>query len=368
MLIPTRELIGDSRVIVSKHVLLFLVVSVIALCGNADARFLHGGGTANGWQKLLIGAGGTSTGIDIQCDQGVGACSNSGTTTKVVRVDTHGAYVYGSNNCPQSFATCWNQLVTSASMPTSDPVNTAGGCTNSINGTCIPYEVRIAPSNTNIAYMMLNGYMYVTTNLKSAAIAWTNLSGFSRITTGWGGIGGSTTRLWAPYMAIDPQNSNVVYVGTPQSGVFYTTNGGTTWTQISTGTIPAGASNVGGGGQGGGNMFFFDPSDGTGNTVFVTSYGTGVYRCTSAATTPSCAETSTSGMPTTHINGAMSSGGKLYIVANNGGSDQSLYIYTGGGSGTWSTTTAGAAYQCHRDQSGKQQQYRHPKRSRSDGL
>ena len=34
-------------------------------------------------------------------------------------------------------------------------------------------------------------------------------------------------------MAIDPNNPNVVYVGTPQNGLFVTTNGGATWQSVS---------------------------------------------------------------------------------------------------------------------------------------
>ena len=34
-------------------------------------------------------------------------------------------------------------------------------------------------------------------------------------------------------MAIDPNNSNVAYVGTVQNGLFVTTDGGTTWSSVS---------------------------------------------------------------------------------------------------------------------------------------
>ena len=34
-------------------------------------------------------------------------------------------------------------------------------------------------------------------------------------------------------MAVDPENPNVVYVGTPQNGLFVTTNGGATWQSVS---------------------------------------------------------------------------------------------------------------------------------------
>src|SRR5437868_12482541 len=48
-----------------------------------------------------IGAGGQLTRVDIQCDQGVGVCNNSGTTTMVVRADSYGAYEWCNNKWVQ---------------------------------------------------------------------------------------------------------------------------------------------------------------------------------------------------------------------------------------------------------------------------
>ena len=39
-------------------------------------------------------------------------------------------------------------------------------------------------------------------------------------------------------MAIDPNNPNMVYVGTPQNGLFVTTNGGASWQSVS--AVPVG--------------------------------------------------------------------------------------------------------------------------------
>ena len=39
--------------------------------------------------------------------------------------------------------------------------------------------------------------------------------------------------MYGQKMAIDPNNPNIVYVGTPLNGLFVTTNGGTTWQSVS---------------------------------------------------------------------------------------------------------------------------------------
>jgi len=40
-------------------------------------------------------------------------------------------------------------------------------------------------------------------------------------------------RTFGQKMDVDPNNPNVVYVGTPQNGLFVTTDGGTTWQSVS---------------------------------------------------------------------------------------------------------------------------------------
>ena len=85
-------------------------------------------------------------------------------------------------------------------------------------------------------------------------------------------------------MAVDPNNPNVVYVGTPQNGLFVTTNGGATWQSVS--AVPAkpnGSSGVYPGITG----ILFDPAlggttGGNTNTIFASSYGNGVYESTNA--------------------------------------------------------------------------------------
>src|SRR5205823_6069132 len=105
---------------------------------------------ANNWQTLKVGAGGYLTGIDIAPDG-----------TMVVRTDTYGAYVWNGSQ--------WQQLVTSTSMPAA---NVSIGNNEGV------YEIKIAPSDTNIFYMEYLGDVY-RSNDKGAS--WT-LTAFSHVT------------------------------------------------------------------------------------------------------------------------------------------------------------------------------------------
>src|SRR5690349_12901004 len=85
------------------------------------------------WKPVNIGGGGWVVGLDIAPDG-----------TMVAKTDTYGAYIWNGS--------LWQQLATAQSMPSdlfySSPV----------------YEIRIAPSNSNIFYMLMNDGMYKTTN------------------------------------------------------------------------------------------------------------------------------------------------------------------------------------------------------------
>lgn len=311
----------------------WIILALCLLIGPANAgtfAIFQTYGNFQGWQTFKLGAGGNSTGIDIECDGGYGQCNNSGTTTKVVRVDTYGAYVSVANGP-------WQQLVSTTSLPSGDPMNVPmTACFNAIGNLCGIYEIRSAPSNTNIAYMMLNGYLYKTTNLKSGSSAtWSAVSGFTRCTscdpTSDAPEGGNS-RFFGPKMAIDPANPNNVIVCTTSSGCFEATDG-ETFSHITGLTDSSGT---------GGMLALFDPSSTSGGstpTFYISSYGTGVYKCTGGlSSSPPC--TLTTSTPTTHWFMTITSGGKVYLVANNGGTDQTLYSYTG--SGSWASVSTGS--------------------------
>ena len=103
---------------------------------------------SSNWQVMKVGAGGWATSLDEAADG-----------TIVVRTDTNGAYLWNG--------TSWQQLVTSASMPAAfiaaNPVSSGQGV----------YEIQMAPSNSNIMYMMFDGDVFVSTN---KGTTWTQTS------------------------------------------------------------------------------------------------------------------------------------------------------------------------------------------------
>jgi hypothetical protein len=252
-----------------------------------------------GWKTLKIGAGGLITGINIASDG-----------TKVVRTDTYGAYVWDVG------ASTWKQVLTTHSMPASD-VNL--GSANGI------YEIAIAPSLTSRLYMLFNGYVYRSENRGSN---WSR-TGFARVT----GINpNGPTRAFGHYMAVDPANPDVVYVGTPSNGFWTTSNGGTSWSRVmSVGTATAPSEQR----DGGGHLIAFDPassvSGGVTQAIYVSTYGTGVYRSTNGGGS----WTLTIGTPTTHRHLIVDQNGVGWMTDNSGnvykGSNGSWSIVAGAG-------------------------------------
>src|ERR1700722_12640857 len=248
------------------------------------------GGTAvvdpvasNTWQALDVGAGGFVRGIDIAPNG-----------TMVARTDTYGAYLWNGSK--------WVQLVTSTSMPAAfvaanvDSGNTGQGV----------YEIQVADSNTQIFYMMYDGYVFKSTN---QGTTWTQTS-FAQVSA-------NPNDNFAQYgqkMAVDPNNPNIVYVGTPLKGLFVTTNGGTTWQQVS--QVPVSALDSNGDGDSPGiTGILFDPAiggvvNGVTQTIFAESNGNGVYESTNGG----ASWAKLSGGPTTVTNAAVSSTGVYYAT------------------------------------------------------
>ena len=166
---------------------------------------------SNTWQTLDVGAGGFVRGIDIAPNG-----------TMVARTDTYGAYLWNG--------TKWVQLVTSTGMPAAfvaanvDSGNTGQGV----------YEIQIADSNTQIFYMMYDGYIFKSTN---QGTTWTQTS-FAQVTANPNDNFGQ----YGQKMAVDPNNPNIVYVGSGEGlhrpdlsvgdGIYKSTDAGATWTHL----------------------------------------------------------------------------------------------------------------------------------------
>lgn len=199
------------------------------------------------WAPISIDGGGYVTGMDFASDG-----------TIVARTDTFGCYVRNSSS------TVWSRLLTTSSMP----ANTFGF--NSSGNWVTPagvFEIRIAPSNSQILYLLYAGNVYKTTNQGNS---WTQLS-FPSFSYS-GDENGVVQRWYQKKIAIHPTDPNTVIVGTPAgptNGAYYTTNGGTSWTGIL--PVPTSRGCVTG--------IVFDLA--TPANIYAASNGNGVYQTTS---------------------------------------------------------------------------------------
>lgn len=273
--------------------------------GTATSNLIvYGNETTNEFNTLKIGGGGWVTGIDIADDGGM-----------VVRTDTYGGYIWRTDE--------WVQLVTTDSMPVGDAGNAANG--DLIHGPQGIYEIAVAPSNSSIIYMFLFNkpaglaYIYKSTN-GGVTFTRTAKSGIT-VTDGGGNIVTYTWRMNGPYMDVHPTDPNIVVIGTPTQGAFYTTDGGSNWNSISGILNPTTT--------GPGMLIQFDPSNG--ENVYISSSGRGVYRSTDGA---DGTFSLTSSGPTTHRRMCVGSDGVLMLT--NVSDSSNLWRFQ---SGSWTALT-----------------------------
>jgi hypothetical protein len=310
-----------------------LVLSLLVPLGG----FWHGIPTAPiGWQRLAIGGGGYSTGIDINPTDG----------TILTRVDTYGAYKWNSGT--QS----WTQLNSQASMPAANfgfnPATNTSGNQVYVASSLGTYEVTSAPSNSSVIYLVNEASVSVAQSAQGHVFVSTN-GGTTFTETGFGLTpncsncplnGGVSNRAVGHKMAVSPQSADLVLLGTYANGVWVTTNGtsgnSATWAQISTATIPSAS----------GYSIAFDSSDVTGKTAYVCgATGTnGVYVSTNVDQGASASWTQlTSGSPPAACENIMLAANTGVVLAI--GTDFALYEYAsstwtkspGSLTGTWQT-------------------------------
>ena len=279
--------------------LVTVIVGVAAPKAGFAASKLKMGDTS--WQILRIGGGGYVTGLDISPDG----------STRVVRTDTYGAYILEGAQ--------WRQLVTATSMPPS--VSSSGATAQGV------YEIRIAPSNSNMIYMNYMGLIFKSTD-----------KGVTFQQTAFAQVAASPNDGYRPNgqkMAVDPYSPDVVYVGTPQNGLFVTQDGGKSWKNVA--AIPVSLKDTNGNFPGI-DAIAFAPSlgnvNGKTNTIFVYSYGNGVYQSLDGGVSWKLIEG-----PPGISSAAVSSTGIYYVAA--GG--HSVWSYTKGAWTQLVTATAGIA-------------------------
>lgn len=192
------------------------------------SAYLHPGATSgipSGWQNLPIGGGGYVPGISIAADGNM-----------VAKVDVLGAYY------KEHGSTVWTPIVSSTTLA-SFGVTGASGTFGVGGGGADPgcWEIVIDPTNSSNVWMIWqtivagppfsytrNSYNLYRSTDKGQT--WVD-TGFSfTIGSEWAAsIANSSMRGTNQKIAVDPNNSNVVYVSTPNhctpTGVYVTRNG-----------------------------------------------------------------------------------------------------------------------------------------------
>lgn len=258
-------------------------------------------------QNLNIGAGGFSTGFDMASDG-----------TMLMRVDIFGAYtnsaVVGSS---------WNQIVKQSSMPaayTSTPTPALFGGV---------WEVRIDPSNSSNMWMMYS--------IQQASTLTQLLKSTNKGTT-WSQTGfplnsaqsqDGSPKVTNNRIAIDPNNSNNIWASTT-TDLYVSQDGGTSFTQVSGGTLPSATAPYGFVGM------QFDPV--TANRLIVGNTGNGVYVTANSNLGASATWTHITSSPTTPGRSKIGSDGNYYFTDR--GATAKLYRIDTSNALTNSTTTA----------------------------
>ncbi len=257
------------------------------------------------WKQLRIGGGGWLTGLDISRDG----------KTRVVRTDTYGAYVWNSSQ--------WSQVVASHTMPADDvAVDKNEGV----------YEIRVAPNNANRIYMAYRGFVYRSND---RAAHWTRTT-FEKVDM----YPNDAFRMLGEKMAVDPANPDIVYVGTPKDGLFVSHDGGAHWQSVASVPKPDQVKDSWPGMTG----ITFDPSSGTNEnktkTIYVSSYGNGVWRSTDTGKTWS----RVSDGPNSVIHAAVAQDGTYYATDDDSNTPNHVWRLDGS---TWNQLAPPASHQWH---------------------
>ena len=227
------------------------------------------------WDQLSIGGGGYVTGVIVHPTE---------PNLVYCRTDVGGAYKYNFSSGK------WEQLITADAMP-AEVMNLVEGEGPGVARARVYSVASIAvdPSNANILYAACGensgasheGVVLKSTN-RGASFIRTNLTV---------PISGNTDgRVFGERLAVDPNNSNVVYFGSRNQGLWVSTNGGIDWSQVSTSQVPVGKKfrNTSGVDMGISSVIFDDASGTTGgktSRIYVASSYEGIYMSENAGST-----------------------------------------------------------------------------------
>jgi photosystem II stability/assembly factor-like uncharacterized protein len=172
------------------------------------------------------------------------------------------------------------------------------------------FEIRIAPSDSDTMYMALRGYVYETTN---GGTTWSRTN-FAQLDPNDSMVAnGVADRYAGEKMAVDPNNADVVLVGSRLDGMFYTDDGGASWSSVA--GVPAGST------PGITGICFDDTSSVVGGKtqiVYASSAGNGIYRSANGGASWTRISDGTGGTPREGALHATCANGKYYVTNNVG--------------------------------------------------
>lgn len=265
----------------------------------------------NGWQLCPPGAGGFATCGEMAPDG-----------TLVIRTDTAGAYLWNVSQ--------WEQLATASRLPAqllSASPNSVSGC----------FDIRVAPSNTSTLYMVLGtGNLFVSQNKGKSFV---EAAGFGAHSMNPNVASGLNNHFCGFHMAVDPANDAIAYLCTDSDGVYFTTDY-INWQLLSTALVPANAEEPTTN-QYGPGIVQFDPTSsvvgGVTQHFWISSYGNGLYETTNGGGTFTNISDTTGPKKIWRMECAID--GTLWVctpptLAGNG----SVYKYK---SGTWTQVASG---------------------------
>lgn len=162
------------------------------------------------WKRVAIGGGGFITGYSVD-PAGV---------TRVVRADVYGAYLWRPDQDR------WVQLVTSSAMP--EKYRFQNGMNEGV------FEIVTAPSRPDRIYMAAKGRVFRSDNQGTSFIDISHSLPAPLIFDP-----NSFFRNFGPYIAVSPTDPDHVLFGTPNDGLWRSTNAGETWKRVP--SVPASA-------------------------------------------------------------------------------------------------------------------------------
>lgn len=166
-------------------------------------------GETYAWRRVAIGGGGFITGYD----------ADPSNTTRIIRADVYGAYIWHGDQDR------WVQLVTSATMPELDRVQ--DGVNEGV------FEIVVAPSDPNRIYMAVKGLVYRSDDRGASFVTSARSKPFP-----FAFDANSEFRHYGPFLAVSPNDPDLVLFGTPAEGLWRSADGGTSWQRIA--SVPNG--------------------------------------------------------------------------------------------------------------------------------